>query len=295
MNKNDLDEKVKRIVELAEKINDETKSLSPKALYDQIDNLIIGNTNYKKSISIALADFLKKDFQRNHLLVVGPSRSGKTHLLEKALPQLNLPFYIIDCANLVPSGYKGKSLNETIEFFLSGVPRNSKNIIILDEFVSEDMGIRQFANEIVKPHLINKYGGYTWYSVGDPAGNIRAQTDEKTCLQELLEAGIPTEPAPTNDFIPRREAVAFFLTKMADGQPAFALNPRCTTIRKGLGGRYKFERLKTTGNARYKDRPVKDIYSHIQDALQYLCLRVRSGLTPARARSVSKKSAKGWT
>lgn len=168
-------------------------------------------------------------------------------------------------------------------------------IIILDELVSEDMGIRQFANEIVKPLLVNKYSGFTTYSVGDPAGNIRAQTDERTCLQELLEAGITTEPAPTNDFIPRREAVAFYLTRMSDGQPAFALNPRCTMIRKGLGGRYKFERLKTTGNARYKDRPVKDIYSHIQDALQYLCLRVRSGLSPMRARSVGKKSSRGWT
>ena len=168
-------------------------------------------------------------------------------------------------------------------------------IIVLDELVSEDMGIRQFANDIVKPLLVNKYGGFTWYSAGDPAGNIRAQTDERTCLQELLEAGIYTEPASTNDFIPRREAVAFFMTRMADGEPAFLLNPRCTNIRKGLSGRYKYERLKTSGPARFKDRPLKDGYSHIQDALQYACLRVRSGLSPARARAVSKKSAKGWT
>jgi len=167
--------------------------------------------------------------------------------------------------------------------------------IILDECVSEDMGIRQFANEIVKPLLVNKYGGFTVYSAGDPAGNIRAQTDERTCLQELLEAGIATEPAPTNDFIPRREAVAFFLTRMSDGQPAFALNPRCTFLRKGFLGRYKYERLKVSGAARFKDRPVKDMSSHIQDALQYACLRVRSGLTPARARPMVKKSAKGWT
>ena len=168
-------------------------------------------------------------------------------------------------------------------------------IIILDELVSEDMGIRQFANEVVKPHLVTKYVGFQWFSAGDPAGNIRAQTDERTCLQELLEAGIATEPAPTNDFIPRREAVAFFLTRMADGHPAFALNPRCTWLRKGFLGRYKYERLKTSGPARYKDRPVKDMTSHIQDALQYACLRVRSGLTPQRARPTVKKSAKGWT
>lgn len=168
-------------------------------------------------------------------------------------------------------------------------------VIILDEVISEDMGIRQFANDAVKPLLNNKYQGFTVFSAGDPAGNIRAQTDERTCLQELLEAGIYTEPASTNDFIPRRESVAFFLTRMSDGEPAFSINPRCTNIRKGLAGRYKYERLKTSGNARYKDRPLKDGYSHIQDALQYACLKVRSGLTPSRARHVNKKSAKGWT
>lgn len=168
-------------------------------------------------------------------------------------------------------------------------------IIILDELVSEDMGIRQFANDIVKPVLMNKYNGFQIHSAGDPAGNIRAQTDERTCLQELLEAGIYTEPAATNDFIPRRESVAFFMTRMMDGEPAFLLNPRCTNLRKGFLGRYKFERVKASGTARYKDRPVKDIYSHIQDALQYACLKVRGGLTPARARAVTKRSSKGWT
>ena len=168
-------------------------------------------------------------------------------------------------------------------------------IIILDELISEDMGIRQFANDVVKPHLNNYYSGFQIVSAGDPAGNIRAQTDERTCLQELLEAGIYTEPASTNDFIPRRESVAFFMTKMSDGKPAFMLNPRCTNLRKGFLGRYKYERLKTSGLARCKDRPVKDMYSHIQDALQYACLRVRSGITPARARAVRKTSSKGWT
>ena len=166
---------------------------------------------------------------------------------------------------------------------------------ILDEWVAEDMGIRQFAADIVKPAIVNKYSANRIISAGDPAGNIRAQTDERTCLQELLEIGIPTEPAPTNDFIPRRESVAFFMTRMMDGEPAFLLSPNCTHLRKGFNGRYKYERLKTTGPARYKDRPLKDMYSHVQDALQYACMRIRAGLSPARARSVVSKSSKGWT
>lgn len=168
-------------------------------------------------------------------------------------------------------------------------------MLVLRELVSEDMGIRQFTNEIVKPVLINDFAGFSRFSAADPAGNIRAQTDERTCLQELLEAGIPTEPAPTNDFIPRREAVAYFLTRMADGQAGFVIDPSCKMLRRGFNGRYRYERLRTSGSARYRDRPVKDEHSHIHDALQYACLRVRSGLNPVRAKAVRNKSAKGWT
>jgi len=166
---------------------------------------------------------------------------------------------------------------------------------ILDELVAEDMGIRQFASDVVRPLLVTKYNGFARYSEGDPAGQIRAQTDERTCLQELLELGIPTEPAPTNDWIPRRESVAYFLTRMIDGGPGFLLDPSCATLRKGFNGRYKYERLKSSGPARYRDRPVKDQFSHPHDALQYLCMRVRNGLSPVRARQVLNTSNKGWT
>lgn len=167
-------------------------------------------------------------------------------------------------------------------------------ILVLKELVSEDMGIRQFASDVVKPVLMNEFSGFKWISTADPAGQIRAQTDERTCLQELLEIGIATEAASTNDWLPRRESVAFFLTKMADGQPGFLLDPRCRQLRRGFNGRYRYERLKTSGSARYRDRPVKDEMSHIQDALQYACLRVRSGLAQTRARPVVTASNKGW-
>jgi len=168
-------------------------------------------------------------------------------------------------------------------------------LLILKELVSHDMGIRQFANDIVKPVLLNEFGGFARFSAGDPAGSIRSQTDERTCFQELLECGITTEPANTNDWIPRRESVAYFLTRMADGQPGFLIDPRCRELRRGFNGRYRYERLRTSGQARFKDRPIKDDSSHIQDALQYACLRIRSGLTPIKAKTVKTSSNKGWT
>ena len=132
-------------------------------------------------------------------------------------------------------------------------------------------------------------------AVGDPAGNQRAQTDEKTCIQELLNLGLVCEPAPTNEFIARRESVAFFLQRVANGKAGFLLDPDCHMLRKGFNNGYRYERLRVSGNtAKFKDRPVKDKFSHIHDALQYGCLHMRHEMNPVRARSVRNGTNGGW-
>lgn len=169
-------------------------------------------------------------------------------------------------------------------------------MIIIKEIVAENMGIRQFARECVKPVLQNEFGSFRFDSFGDPAGRTRVQTDEKTCFQELLSVGIATEDAPTNSFIARRESVAFYLNANASGEPAFLLSPCCTTLRRGFNGGYRYERMRVSGiEARFRDMPAKDKYSHPHDALQYLALSVRDGGEKPRARAVESVSAGGWT
>lgn len=159
-------------------------------------------------------------------------------------------------------------------------------LVIIDELVSDNMGIRQFANEIVVPYLSSHYPKFSIHCTGDPAGVQRAQSNESTCMDELKDAGLPTEPAWTNEFIARREAVAGFLNKMVDGQPAFVLSHKCRMLRKGFLGGYCYKRTQVSGG-RYKDKPDKNEYSHPHDALQYLALY----LTEQRSRAL-KSSAR---
>jgi hypothetical protein len=143
---------------------------------------------------------------------------------------------------------------------------------VIDEFVSENMGIRQFAREIVRPAIRASYAGFLIRGVADPAGRARAQTDERTCMDELDSANLPAEPARTNDFTARREAVAGFLIGPGDGRPRLLLSPSCRRLRKGFLSGYRYERIQVAGEERYKDRPLKNEYSHVHDALQYAAL-----------------------
>lgn len=147
-------------------------------------------------------------------------------------------------------------------------------LLIHDELCAEDMGISQFARDVLKPYLATNWAGFGFQAVGDPAGNSRAESDEKTCFMELAEQGIPASPAISNDFLKRREAVAKYLTRLTDGKAAFLLHPRCQTLRKGFLGGYCYKRLQVSGE-RYRDVPDKNRFSHPQDALQYAALHTQ--------------------
>jgi hypothetical protein len=157
---------------------------------------------------------------------------------------------------------------------------------VLHEFTSTNSGIKQFANNEVKPFLAMNYPDSKILSFIDPAGAPRAQTDERTCRDILKEAGLHPTLAPTNSFTARREAVAGFLSRLIDGQPGFLLDPRCKVLRKGMNGDYRFRRVQVAGEERYHDQPEKNAVSHVCEALQYLALHVDG------ARSSAKKKQK---
>ena len=142
-------------------------------------------------------------------------------------------------------------------------------IRVLDELVADGMGLREHIDTVLKPHLAAEYPGMDVRIVGDPAGVARSQTDERTCFEMLEEAGFKAEPAATNDFTARRDAVIQPMLRMADGKPGFIVSKRCKLIRKGFRGAYQYRRLQVSGEQRFMDKPDKNMVSHPMDALQY--------------------------
>lgn len=147
---------------------------------------------------------------------------------------------------------------------------------VIDEVVTEDMGAVRFA-ETLSSHLAAHYPGASCEFIGDPAGDSRAQTDEQTPFQILRANGIDAYPAPTNDPIIRREAVAKPMTRLIDGMPGLVISPRCQTLRKGKQGAYKYKRVAVAGAEKYRDEPDKGKFSHVADAEQYMMVGAGEG------------------
>ena len=147
---------------------------------------------------------------------------------------------------------------------------------IQQEIVAVDMGIVRFA-EVLRQELATRFSAASEVIIfGDPAGDFRAQTDESTPFHILRGAGLRAFPAPSNSVDLRLEAVSSQLTKMVEGKPAFLVDRRCTQLVKGFEGGYQYRRMEVSGE-RYSDKPDKNMFSHIHDALQYMMLGAGEG------------------
>lgn len=146
-------------------------------------------------------------------------------------------------------------------------------VMVLAEFISEGLRLRQFVKQVVNPglkRLFPKHG--IGLSVGDPSGRNSVDTDAESCMGVLRQEKIPTIPAVSNAPAKRIGAVTDALSTLVDGKPGLQLSPRCRMLRKGFNGGYKYVRVQVTGDERYRDKPDKNRFSHPHDALQYIVM-----------------------
>lgn len=143
-------------------------------------------------------------------------------------------------------------------------------LLILSELQSWDCGMLAHGRA-VQAELQTFYSGYEYTAVGDPAGNQRAQSDEKTANEILRDRyGIIVEPGELTQ-TGRSEAVRYYLTTLTpDGKPLLQLDPRCQMLIEAFTGGY--HRKVVAG--RTLDEPEKNEYSHLMDCLAYLCAKL---------------------
>jgi len=213
---------------------------------------------------------------------VFPQYNDRIHCPEKALGVIeDLPIGLGWDGGLTPSCIIGQQTKRG-------------QLRVIAELTSEDMGVRQFARDIVKPYLQrNFYGIEVAFSYIDPAGKGRGEAEAKSAMGILnddyvednmdgdiiqpLNMGFETEPAPTNDPTKRIDAVNSYIIKLVDGEPGYLVSRKCPMIRKGKIGGYQYKRMQVSGEARFKDKPDKNKYSHPADAEQYMALGFAGG------------------
>ncbi len=203
---------------------------------------------------------------------VFPQFTEKKHVAtEKLEPRRGLPIIIGFDWGLNPAAL-------LCQFMPGGV------LHVLDAISPADESLVEMLDQYLLPLLNKKYSGYKIQGVGDPS-NQRSGIDKTTPLMVVKERGIMAVPARTNKFLPRKEAVDWFLDRHK-----LLISPHLVQLREGMAGGYFYADIQSQKGS-YKERPDKtNPYSHIIDCLQYACVHVKYTTQPSYAPRVAAKT-----
>ena len=147
-----------------------------------------------------------------------------------------------------------------------------ERLMVLRELVGVDIDTERFVHEVSR--LSNEwFPGATFYDFVDPTGAYRVGTDGRRYIQLLGASPLKARKILLGENAPaaRKMAVIDFLKGNVRGLPIMSVDPSCEMLIKGFDGGYHYPYYKGT----LKDSPDKNIFSHIHDALQYVCSKIR--------------------
>ncbi len=120
---------------------------TPRKLYEQLNQYVIGQDRAKKILSVAVYNHYKRinagldgtddvELQKSNILLVGPTGCGKTLLAQTLAKLLDVPFSIADATALTEAGYVGEDVENILLRLIQAagdVARAQTGIIYIDE------------------------------------------------------------------------------------------------------------------------------------------------------------------
>ena len=126
----------------------------PKAIFDFLEQYIIGQDGAKRSLSVAVYNHYKRiqagegvrsvgddssqvEIAKSNILLIGPTGCGKTYLAQTLAKMLNVPFAIADATALTEAGYVGEDVENILLKLIQAadydVKKAETGIIYIDE------------------------------------------------------------------------------------------------------------------------------------------------------------------
>jgi len=121
--------------------------VTPRRIYEQLDQYVIGQKHAKEVLAIAAYNHLKRieylkfggevSIRKSNILMIGPTGAGKTYLARTLAKILDVPFAYNDATAFTEAGYYGEDVEVAIGRLLYATNQNvssaENGIVFIDE------------------------------------------------------------------------------------------------------------------------------------------------------------------
>jgi len=119
---------------------------APHKIKESLDEYVIGQEHAKKVMAVAVYNHYKRvysnvndgiEIEKSNMLMIGPTGSGKTYMVQTLAKILDVPLAITDATSLTEAGYIGDDIESVVSKLLAAadndVERAEHGIIFIDE------------------------------------------------------------------------------------------------------------------------------------------------------------------
>ncbi|MDE7210992.1 MAG: ATP-dependent Clp protease ATP-binding subunit ClpX [Lachnospiraceae bacterium] len=119
---------------------------APHRMKEQLDEYVIGQEQAKKAVSVAVYNHYKRirddgadgvEIEKSNILMLGPTGSGKTYMVQTLAKLLNVPLAVTDATSLTEAGYIGDDVESVLSKLLAAadndIEKAEMGIVFIDE------------------------------------------------------------------------------------------------------------------------------------------------------------------
>lgn len=135
-------------------------SMTPKEIVGALDKYIIGQSEAKKSVAIALRnryrrsllpEELREEITPKNILMMGPTGCGKTEIARRLAKLMDAPFVKVEATKFTEVGYVGRDVDSMVRDLVEASMRVTKQNKIEEKFYIADKIVEERILEILVP------------------------------------------------------------------------------------------------------------------------------------------------